>query len=174
MTTTWKAWRTEHPNTSVLSIETGHQRDYAEGAAYRDYFATDRLMFQVSRTDRRLRNKDEVLVMRVPGPEGQATPMAIDVRFLRAHPVYSMSVGQSHYVVVTSASGANRVYQMDAAVPEQPLAPAVVDANGRRWRVTEDALIAESPGVAPAPRVAAQRAFWFGWFAQFPDTMLIK
>ena len=38
VTTTWKAWRTEHPHTSVLSIDTGHQRDYAEGAAYRDYF----------------------------------------------------------------------------------------------------------------------------------------
>ena len=29
---------------------------------------------------------------------------------------------------------------------------------------------------APAdrPRVAAQRAFWFGWYAQYPDTTLIK
>jgi hypothetical protein len=157
-----------------LPFDTGHQRDYAEGAAYRDYFASDRLMFQVSRTDRRLRNKDEVLVMRLPRSEGRATPIAIDVRFLRAHPVYSLSVGQSRYVIVTSASGANRVFQMDAAVPEQPLGPTVVAADGRRWRVTEGALIAESAGLAPAPRVPAQRAFWFGWFAQFPDTMLIK
>ncbi|MCA1652435.1 MAG: DUF3179 domain-containing protein [Acidobacteria bacterium] len=47
VTTTWKEWRTEHPNTTVLSLDTGYARDYAEGAAYRDYFATDRLMFQV-------------------------------------------------------------------------------------------------------------------------------
>ena len=64
-------------------------------AAYRDYFASDSLMFQVSRTDRRLRNKDEVLVMRLSGPGGRATPIAIDVRFLRSHPVYSLAVGQS-------------------------------------------------------------------------------
>ncbi len=25
-----------------------------------------------------------------------------------------------------------------------------------------------------APRVSAQRAFWFGWYAQFPDTLLVK
>ena len=33
---------------------------------------------------------------------------------------------------------------------------------------------AETAGIEPAPRVPAQRAFWFGWFAQFPDTTLIK
>ena len=36
-----------HPGTTVLSLETGHERDYSEGAAYRDYFATDELMFAV-------------------------------------------------------------------------------------------------------------------------------
>jgi hypothetical protein len=177
VTTTWKAWRADHPNSSVLSIDTGYQRDYAEGAAYRDYFASDRLMFQVSRTDRRLHNKDEVLVMRLPAagaPSGRSIPVAIDVRFLRTHPVYSFSVGQSRYVAVTSAAGANRVYQLDTDLSEQPERPTLVDVEGRRWRVTEDALLSETLGSARAPRVPAQRAFWFGWFAQFPDTVLIK
>jgi hypothetical protein len=26
----------------------------------------------------------------------------------------------------------------------------------------------------PRPRVPARRAFWFGWFAQFPETELVK
>jgi hypothetical protein len=26
----------------------------------------------------------------------------------------------------------------------------------------------------PLRRVTAFRAFWFGWYAQFPDTILIK
>ena len=174
VTTTWGAWRAEHPASSVLSIDTGHQRDYREGAAYRDYFATDRLMFQVSRSDRRLRNKDEVLVMRLPAGGDRVIPVAIDVRLLRSHPVYSFSAGQSRYVVVTTVSGANRVYRLDTPVPEQPAGPRLVDAEGRRWRVTEDALIPEAPGPGRAPRVPAQRAFWFGWFAQVPDTMLFK
>jgi hypothetical protein len=62
VTTTWKEWRTEHPDTRVLSLDTGYTRDYSEGAAYRDYFSTDRLMFQVSKIDARLRNKAEVLL----------------------------------------------------------------------------------------------------------------
>ena len=112
--------------------------------------------------------------MRLPDGADGRTPIAIDVRFLRAHPVYSFSVGPLRYVVIMSASGANRVYRLDRAVPEQPEGPNVLDVDGRRWRVTEDALIPESAEVTPALRVPAQRAFWFGWFAQFPNTKLIK
>ncbi|MEZ5354216.1 MAG: DUF3179 domain-containing (seleno)protein [Bryobacteraceae bacterium] len=65
--------------TTVLSLDTGHRRDYSEGAAYRNYFSTDRLMFEVSRHDRRLRNKDELLAIRLPG----RTPLAIAVSRLR-------------------------------------------------------------------------------------------
>jgi hypothetical protein len=63
VTTTWGEWRRRHPDTAVLSVDTGFSRNYGEGVAYRDYFATDRLMFQVPSTDDRLNNKDEVLVM---------------------------------------------------------------------------------------------------------------
>ena len=47
----------------MLSRETGLRRDYSEGAAYRDYFSTDALMFQVSKTDKRLKNKDVVVLI---------------------------------------------------------------------------------------------------------------
>ena len=66
VTTTWGEWRRRHPQTDVLSLDTGHDRDYSEGAAYRHYFGTDRLMFSVPTTDTRLSNKAEVLVMRLP------------------------------------------------------------------------------------------------------------
>ena len=69
VTTTWGEWRRRHPETTVLSLDTGHRRNYAEGAAYRTYFGSDDLMFAVSRRDARLRNKEEVLVLRLPDPE---------------------------------------------------------------------------------------------------------
>lgn len=34
VTTTWGEWRAEHPGTTVLSLDTGHKRDYREGAAF--------------------------------------------------------------------------------------------------------------------------------------------
>jgi Protein of unknown function (DUF3179) len=32
--TTWKEWRTDHPDTQVLDITTGYQRDYTPGRPY--------------------------------------------------------------------------------------------------------------------------------------------
>ena len=175
VTTTWKEWRATHPTTSVLSLDTGYDRDYSEGAAYREYFASDRLMFQVSRTDARLPNKAEVVVLRLPdGASDTLIPVAIDVRFLRAHPVYSFAAGGQRYTVVTSAAGANQVYRTVAEIPEQKTASSLADRSGRHWRVTDTALVDERDPSTQAPRVSAQRAFWFGWYAQFPQTMLIK
>jgi hypothetical protein len=171
VTTTWRERRTRHPETTVLSLETGHTRDYAEGAAYRDYFSNDRLMFQVPGEDDRLSNKAEVLVMRLAdSASGTSQPLAIAERFLRRNPVYHTEV-----VVVTSREGANRVFDAGQERFERVLDPdTVVDAGGRTWRLTEDALVlAEDSGVTLL-RVPAQRAFWFGWRAQFPDTLLIK
>ena len=176
VTTTWKEWRAAHPTTTVLSIDTGFTRDYAEGAAYRDYFSHDRLMFQVSKTDRRLANKAEVLTLRAADPKasGVAVPIAIEARFLQGTPVFSFDAAGQRYTVVTSAGGANRVYRVSSTFPEQRASAVIRDSQGRGWTVTEDALVSADDPAVRAPRVAAQRAFWFGWFAQFPDTILIQ
>ena len=50
----------------------------------------------------------------------------------------------------------------------------VQDQQGRQWKVSEEALILQPDAIVALPRVPAHRAFWFGWYAQFPDTKLIK
>ena len=175
VTTTWEEWRRMHPETTVLSLETGHGRDYSEGAAYRDYFSTDRLMFQVPQVDRRLRNKDEVVVMLLADAAGARHPLAIAARFLRDNRVYHTEHAGQRLVVVTSARGANRVYAAGADRFARLLDDGrVADVGGGVWRVTEDALVADADPQRRLPRVAAQRAFWFGWYSQFPDTALIR
>ena len=133
VTSTWGEWRTRYPETLVLSLETGHKRDYSEGAAYRDYFGTQELMFEVSRKDRRLKNKDEVLVIRLEGK----TPLAIAVRLLERQEAFEYIHEGVAMTVRTDKSGANRAY-----------------VDGRR--------------------IPAHRAFWFGWYAQFPESILVK
>ena len=176
VTTTWKEWRTTHPTTTVLSLNTGHQRDYSEGAAYRDYFASDRLMFQVSRTDDRLPAKGEVVVFSAQAADARDSrvPVAIDIQLLRRRPVYSFTVGTDHYTVITSKGGANQVYRTTVDIPDQRPGETVRDRNGSTWRVTDSALVNERLPSEQAPRVSAHRAFWFGWYAQFPHTLLIK
>ena len=175
VTTTWKEWRRKHPETTVLSLDTGHELDYREGAAYRDYFSTDDLMFAVSETDRRLKNKDEVVVTLLEGEDGTRHPLAVDVDFLTHHRVYQGEHAGYHLVIVTSGEGANRVYdagdvQFDRLLDDD----RVADTTGTIWVVEEDALVAETDSARRLRRIAAQRAFWFGWYAQFPETELVK
>jgi hypothetical protein len=173
VTTRWGEWRRAHSDTTVLSLDTGFSRDYSEGAAYRAYFATDALMFDVSRHDNRLPNKAEVLVLR---PEGDTSePLAISADFLREHPVFTIDAEAPGLVVITSPSGANRVYESGAYRFERMSADGrVLDGEGRAWTVNEDALEASIAGAPRLRRVAAHRAFWFGWYAQHPDTLLIQ
>lgn len=190
VTTTWGEWRARHPDTTVLSRDTGFSRDYSEGAAYRAYFATDELMFGVSRRDGRLPNKAEVLVVRslpvdagvdpAPGsdsaPRGRAAPpFAISTELLREQPVFHTVVGDVNLVVVTSANGANRVFLSDTyRFVETDGSTSVRDTEGRDWIVGEDFLEAALDSRLRLPRVSAHRAFWFGWYAQHPDTVLIE
>jgi len=171
VTTNWGEWKKRHPNTKVLSLETGHQRDYSEGAAYKSYFATDRLMFNTPFNDQRLSNKDEVLALRFDDvPDKQ---LAISAKFLAKNPVYQDELGQTKFVVFTDDSGANRVYESGSiSFRSFDRNTRVTDQSGKTWTLTESKLIAESGEVLE--RLPYHRAFWFGWLAAFPETELVK
>ncbi len=171
VTTTWGEWRRRHPGTLVLSLDTGHRRDYSEGAAYRDYFATDELMFSVPVLDTRLKNKDEVFtVLLARHPEA---PLAISAAFLAAAPVHHDAVEDTALVVLTDPSGANRAYASeDVTFTRYDGDRRVEDGSGMIWTMDEHALIAEDGRVLR--RIPAQRAFWFGWHAAFPNTRLVR
>jgi hypothetical protein len=110
VTTTWGEWKREHPQTTVVSIDTGFARDYSEGAAYREYFSTDTLMFDVPGTDDRLPNKAEVLVIRPELLPPGTPPVALDVRLLQRQREFVFEAGGRPFVVITSPRGANRVF----------------------------------------------------------------
>ncbi len=71
---TWEDWRTRHPQTTVLSSQTGHARDYQTNP-YRRYFAGRGLMFPVRRTSNALPQKSLVLGVWSNG-EARAYPVS--------------------------------------------------------------------------------------------------
>jgi len=170
VTTTWKEWKRRHPKTTVLSLDTGHRRNYDEGVAYQEYFATDRLMYNVPKLDRRLKNKDEVLTLLLD--QHRKEPLAIAAKFLRKRTVYHDRIGETSFVVLTDATGANRVYATEGLRFESWDQDAeATDEKGVTWRLSESQLLSSEGKVLP--RLPAQRAFWFGWFAAFPETRLV-
>lgn len=170
VTSTWGEWRRRHPDTQVLSIDTGHQRNYGEGVAYAAYFGTDELMFTVPKTDDRLPNKAEILALWYPD-KSDAT-VAISASFLADKPVYHHQVGDQPVVVLTDSSGANRVYETNNVQFNTYDGDTIaVDTNGKKWTLSESALVGADD--QKLQRLPAHRAFWFGWYATFNDTELV-
>ena len=117
----------------------------------------------------------EVVVTLLAGEDGVRHPLAVDVDFLNDHRLYQGEHAGHHLVILTSEEGANRVYEAGEVRFERRLDDdRVVDTSGTVWAIDEDALVAEAGSKRRLVRVAAQRAFWFGWYAQFPKTELIK
>ncbi len=170
VTTTWGEWRRRHPRTQVLSLDTGHRRDYAEGAAYRRYFATDELMFSVPKLDQRLKNKDQVLGIQVSEHPDQ--PLAIAVAYLAEKPLYHDQIGELPFVVLTDNSGAARVYESAGLrFASWDRDHTAVDESGTSWTLHEDRLATADGRLLP--RLPAHRAFWFGWYSAYSHTRLV-
>ena len=168
VTTTWGEWRTRHPQTQVLSLDTGHARDYCEGVAYREYFSTDDVMFPVPHQDNRLTNKKEILALRLLG----GPPLAINVDYLLEKRVAHFKVGATEVVVITDGSGENRVYASDGYRFSRTNDGSIIDQHGDVWRLDEQTLT--HPNGEQLARQPAHRAFWFGWRAAYPATRLIE
>jgi hypothetical protein len=171
VTTTWGEWKRRHPQTKVLSLETGHRRDYDEGVAYHEYFATDKLMFNTPYNDNRLKNKDEVLALRFKSnPREQ---LAISAKFLAKTPVYEDKLGTQNILVLTDKTGANRVYDpQNESFESFDGDKTVIDSAGKVWTLSESKLI--SADGRELKRLPYNRAFWFGWHATYPNSRLIK
>ncbi len=157
--TSWKGWRSEHPLTKVLSMETGYTRDYGSGVAYHDYFASPDLMFpaRVQNTGY-AKKKDYVFGVRQFGAS-KAWPL----NAFKDNPVINDTIGQTNIVLIGNSDTRsvrayerkNEMFKVGGAGPNSLL------SGSATWAVTEQALI--SPGRRSLPRVAGHIAYWFAW-----------
>ena len=173
VTSTWGAWKKAHPNTKVLSINTGHQRNYDEGVAYKNYFATDKLMFNIPKLDHRLNNKNEVLVIKAPLESDEV--IAIASKFLKQNSIYYDKINQRSFVIFTDKSGAHRTYFNEGLIFKKYNSSKheVVDQNGITWEVHENFLKNKTTSTK-INRLHSYNAFWFGFQSQYPKARLVK
>ena len=99
--TTWGDWHERHPESTVLSIETGFDRDYGPGVAYAEYNSSPETWFNVPAQDDRLPPKEEVYVVRL-----DATLAVYPTERLAALGFVQETVGGTALVVVATGDGA--------------------------------------------------------------------
>jgi hypothetical protein len=101
--------------------------------------------------------------------------LAIAADFLDENRIYPFEFAGRFFVVITSEEGANRVYETgEVRFARCDDSCRVQDRARGRWQVEEEALVGGDHPEIRLPRVTANRAFWFGWYAQFPQTQLIQ
>jgi hypothetical protein len=183
----WAEWRKEHPETTVLSRETGHDRNYGAGAAYGHYFSSPDAMFP-------LWGQSDVLPEKaiVYGIEIDGVAKAYPIEQLESQTAVRDFVGGAEVLLVVGdaglavegldfrgdqvgyLSGAQiRAYRLPAATPPGPFSRSdgrVVGPGGARWSLSEEILV--SPEGLEAPRIAGNLSFWFAWSSFYPQTEL--
>lgn len=189
--TTWEDWLAQHPTTRVLDIETGFGRVYEPGAAYGQYFASEQTMFPVWQRSDLLPDKSQVYALRINGIP-KAYPIGTLLTERLVEDVIKGNDGSETAVLLlasgnrvtvdgmANARGGSSSYSAGAQVRAYERGQhtftltddpnRLMDENGGLWQVAEDALIA--PNGETLPRLGGHLAYWFGWFAFFPNTQV--
>lgn len=161
-TTTWARWQALHPDTKVLSKETGFARNYGSGVVYKEYFASPDLMFPAIVGDESVAKRKDFVF----GVRGLAASRAWPVAAFAAEPVINDAVGGRNIVLIGEAAARTvRAYDRGDrtfAAAERP--DRISDAAGE-WRVTEDALV--GPDGTRLARVPGHLSYWFAWNGYF-------
>jgi Protein of unknown function (DUF3179) len=152
----WGDWRAANPGTTVLSLNTGHWRDYGSGVVYHDYFASKDLMFPTNVDQSLQKQKDYVFGLRLFGG-AKAWPLTAFART----PVINDSLAGQPVVLIGDPDGRSvRAYERGAEKFSRS-GRALLGADGTEWTITEEALTA-SDGRSLA-RLAGQISYWFAW-----------
>ncbi|NQV99810.1 MAG: DUF3179 domain-containing protein [Rhodospirillales bacterium] len=156
--TSWGQWRSLHPKTKVLSVETGHARDYSSGNVYRDYFASPDLMFPVIvRNETQLKRKDYVFGIRQFG-----VAKAWPVTAFSSVRVINDQIGANNLVLIGDAQTRTvRAYQRGDRVFTALGADGTISDGTGPWQITENALVAAD--AEKLARVAGHISYWFAW-----------
>ncbi|NIA70003.1 DUF3179 domain-containing protein [Pelagibius litoralis] len=161
--TSWSAWRDANPDTKVLSLETGHQRDYRPGAPYGTYFSSPNLMFPALVEEEKLQAKDYVFALRSSGTE-KAWPLT---RFTGGQVINDEAGILDLVLIGDEATRTVRAYRRDGQTFEQGESPAELRSGETVWKVTEEALV--GPDGEQLARLPGHIAYWFAWSGYLGD-----
>ena len=169
--TTWADWLAQHPDTSVISHETGiypaefYRPESDSRSIYASYRDSRRTMFPVAMQSEALPVKAPVFGLAL-GEAARAYPRAA----LADTPLLNDVVGGQEAVIISHAGDAVRAYRREGLRFEAVDAQTLRDNRGRLWSITEEALVESAGAATPLERLPGRDAYWFGWHAFYPHT----
>jgi len=161
--TTWGRWREAHPETAVLTEDTGHVRDYGDDpyGSYnprKGYYESGRSMFPTLATDDRLDAKAVVV-----GTRTTDGVLAVRKASLREAGVVDATADGTRFLAVHDpALDVGHVYRNPDGATFERRDGAVVGPDGDEY----------APADLPLDRPLSYHAMWFAWAGFYPSTAL--
>lgn len=173
--TTWKTWKTMYPNSKVLSLNTGYNRNY-KNYPYGTYKTNGSLLFPVSNSDTRISLKERVLAV-IENEKSKA------FRFsqLESNKNLISTSFNNKNLVVAGSKPANLMVAFNTKLADgtvlefqktNSLLPALLeDDEGNTWDVFGRAIAGPRKG-QKLISIPQMMGYWFSFAAFYPDIEL--
>jgi hypothetical protein len=166
---TWGDWKALHPDTLVLTTDTGHIRSYATDP-YGNYYTEPQIMFPVEYRDDRLPPKDVIL-----GFHQDNVYKAFRQNDIESNIVINDSVGEIPVMLVSLFSQNSRAFErtvegeiLDFAYADDKILDSQTNSE---WNYDGLAVSGHYDGMQ-LKRMAIEPGFWFAWVAFHPNTLV--
>ncbi|KAG2479965.1 MAG: hypothetical protein NPMRd3_170015 [Nitrosopumilales archaeon] len=163
----WADWKTLHPDTLVLTTETGHIRSYGVDP-YGDYYTDPRILFPVEHEDDRMHPKELIL-----GFHESDVYKAYKQDDVESAIVINDIFNNKPMMLVSLFSGDSRAF--DRTVNDKVLTfdfvdNVIIDLESKsKWNYDGVAISGSMEGIQLV-RLPFNPGFWFQWVAFHPDT----
>ncbi len=164
---TWGDWKKIHPDTLVLTTDTGHLRSYATDP-YGDYYTDPRIIFPVDNSDDRMHPKEIIL-----GFHEDGIYKAYKQNDVELHNIINDDIGETPIMLVSLFSQNSRAF--DRTVNGEILEFEFVDGKiidtttKSEWNYDGIAVSGPLEG-NKLTRMSIEPGFWFEWIAFHPET----
>ena len=166
---TWGDWKTLHPDTLVLSTETGYIRSYATDP-YGSYYTEPRIMFPVEHKDDRMSPKEIII-----GFNENETYKANKQNDIETKVIINDTIGETPILLVSLFSENSRAFVRivdDKILDFVHSDGKIFDTQSNsEWNYDGLAISGEYEG-SQLNRMSIEPGFWFAWVAFHPDTLV--
>ena len=173
--TTWDVWLAEHPDTTVISNDTGvypaefytPEEDFS--SIYYSYRADPGTMFPVASIDDSLPIKEQIFGLSLGNKARAYRRSTVTL----AGVVNDIVGGQDVVIIALDGGGGPiRAYDGGNLTFEVTGDGILLDNRGQQWNIYEDSVDnTQDPGQS-LERLPSRDAYWFGWYASYPQTDL--
>ncbi len=166
---TWGDWKKLHPDTLILTTDTGHIRSYATDP-YGNYYTEPRIFFPVEHSDDRMHPKEIII-----GFNQDDIYKAYKQNDIESSVIINDSIGETPVMLISLYSENSRAFERTingVVLDFEYVDGKIFDSQtNSEWNYDGLSVSGEYQG-EQLERMPIEPGFWFEWFAFHPQTLV--